>query len=263
MQFDCLRNAFPNGRFVGVLNHRQSDDIMLFVLSAGARMNELELFEKTMTVREVANTLGVAESTVRNIVGSHGWAKNGVRTQLTEEQITIITKEMKSNSSIAHQKNSLLVTSKVATRLEILENYKSATEALISMLESEKAELQAENEKQKEQLAEQKPLVDGYQMFLSAHNSFSMQETAAMLKDENGKSPYGRNSLIEKLRAECILLSKPKPAIPYREYIDRGYFEVKTSVQNGIFHDSTLVFPKGLDYLAKRLGLIVEYKEVA
>mgnify|MGYP002622580256 CR=1 FL=1 len=222
--------------------------------------NELDLFEKTMTVKEVAEALGIAESTIRNIVGNHGWAKNGVRTYLTEEQVTIISREMKSAYSIAQQKDTLLAASKVATRLEILENYKAATEALVQMLESEKAELQAENERQKQQLIEQKPMVDGYQTFLATHNSFTMQRVAAMLKDGNGKSPYGRNNLIKKLKNEDIFMGN---GIPRREYIDRGYFEVRASVQNGISCNSTLVFPKGLDYIAKKLGLIVECGGVA
>lgn len=115
-------------------------------------------------------------------------------------------------------------------------------------------------EKQKAEIAEMKPMVDGYQTFLASHNSFTMQKASAMLKDSNGVSPYGRNNLIKRLKGENIFLDN---GLPRREFIDRGYFEVRASVHNGISCNSTLVFPKGLDYLAKRLGLIVEYGQVA
>lgn len=120
------------------------------------------------------------------------------------------------------------------------------------------ANQQKQIEQQKAQIAELKPLADGYQTFLASHNSFTMQKAAAMLKDKSGKSPYGRNNLIKRLKREGILQSN---GIPYRPFIDNGYFEVRSVVHNGISYTTALLFPKGMDYLGKKLGLIVEYTQ--
>lgn len=220
----------------------------------GFSTKELDLFEKetkVMSVQEVADVLGVTAEAIKKHIRElyPEIIKNGVKTFLNEKQVAEIKQRMIPTTSV--------VGATTDYEMEIM------TQKVIAYHIQKAKEYKQRAEIAEKQLAEQKPMVDGYQTFLATHNSFSMQEASAMLKDKNGKAAYGRNSLIDKLRDEEILLSKPKPAIPYREFIDRGYFEVKTTVVNGISCESTLIFPKGLDYIAKKLGLIIEYGEVA
>ena len=111
---DVVKSVSYGGRPTQVFTEAQATAIKIELQNHSA--------EKTMTVKDVADFLKVAESTIRNIVGKHGWARNGVQTKLNEEQVSIISREMKSNSSLAHQQEgSLLVTSKVSTKTEITE----------------------------------------------------------------------------------------------------------------------------------------------
>lgn len=109
--------------------------------------NELTL-EKTMTVKEIAQAMGVSTDTVKNCIRRIMPEKmqNGKTTFLNEQEVTMISKELKSNTFVSsHQ--TYEVSSQVkntTTRLEVLANYKAATQAMIELLEAEKAELQAQ-----------------------------------------------------------------------------------------------------------------------
>lgn len=224
-------------------------------------MNELDLFEKTMTVKEVAEALSVSSDSIKNCIRRimPNKMQHGKTTLLTEKEVACISAELKTNSHVIEKltdETASRVTN-TTTELEVLANARNALLALDNLYKQKEAEYKAIIAEKDTQLLEQQPMVDGYKMFLTSHGSFDMQKTSALLKDENGHSPYGRNNLIKRLKAECIL---QRNGIPYREYIDRGLFEVRTSVHNGIPFQSTLVYPKGIDYLAKRLGLIVDYE---
>ena len=224
-------------------------------------INELSN-EKFMTVKEVAEAMGVSYDTVNNSVKRlfPEIVKNGVKTKLDEVQIACISKELKSNNTVM-DRVTFEVSSKVkntTTELEVLANARNALIALDNLYKMKEAEYKAIIAEKDNQLLEQKPMVDGYQTFLASHNSFTMQKAAAMLKDKSGKSPYGRNNLIKRLKREGILQSN---GIPYRPFIDNGYFEVRSVVHNGMSYTTALLFPKGMDYLGKKLGLIVEYEK--
>lgn len=108
--------------------------------------------------------MGVSTDTVKNCIRRIMPEKmqNGKTTFLNEQEVTMISKELKSNTFVSsHQ--TYEVSSQVkntTTRLEVLANYKAATQAMLELLEAEKAELQAENERQKQQLIEAAPKVD-------------------------------------------------------------------------------------------------------
>ena len=250
-------------------------------------MNELDLFEKTMTVNEgpkqmsfeagskvkntvtvkdLANELKVAESTVKNAISELRQVVGGVfdvikkNSQggylLTYEQATAIKLKLRERNNLKDN----TVVSQIGNDLEffaLLKKREEEQKILDAYRDRRIKELTEENAWQKQQIAELTPMADGYKMFLTSHGSFDMQKTSALLKDKDGHSPYGRNNLIKKLKTEGIL---QRNGIPYRDYIDRGLFEVRSSVHNGIPFQSTLVYPKGIDYLAKILGLIVDYE---
>lgn len=221
-------------------------------------MNELSLFdevvEKVVTTKELAETLGVEVSSVKRAVQKLGAVLHSVKKNsqggylFTEEQATLIKQEIQGHHNLASRQIDSVSTD---YEMELL------TQKVINYHVQKAAEYKQRAEIAEQKLLEQKPMVDGYKIFLASHGSFDMQKTAALLKDKEGNSPFGRNNLIKKLKAESILQGN---GIPYRDFINRGFFEVRTSVHNGISFQSTLVFPKGIDYLAKRLGLIVDYE---
>ena len=213
-------------------------------------MNELAL-EKTMTTKEVAEVLGVSTDTIKNCIRRimPDKMQNGKTTFLNEQEVTMISKELKSNTFVSsHQ--TYEVSSQVkntTTRLEVLANYKAATQAMIELLEAEKAELQAENERQARQLIEQAPKVDFYNAVTSSKDCIDMAEVAKVLNIKGG----GRKKLFEILREKNILDRKNQP---YQKYVDNGYFRIiETSfvLPDGTqkINLKTVVFQKGLNYI--------------
>lgn len=78
--------------------------------------------------------------------------------------------------------------------------------------------------------------------------------------------PYGRNTLFKKLREMGILFKNRNE--PMQEYINRGYFLLKEKMIDRENHPSfpvikVLVTQKGLEWLAKRLEVIVPDHQLA
>ena len=94
---------------------------------------------RTMTVKEIASAIGVAESTIRNKIADlfPNRAKNGIATRLNEQQVVFLKKNLTPMN--------LTLKSKVdnsVTHLEMLENVQRDLQWLISY----NAELQSQNE---------------------------------------------------------------------------------------------------------------------
>lgn len=92
------------------------------------------------------------------------------------------------------------------------------------------------------------PKVALYDTAMSASNDFTMERVSKTLG-------YGRNKLFQFLRDQKILRSNN---LPYQEYIDRGYFNVRqysiTHLTQGIENKTqTLVTPKGMAYIHELL----------
>lgn len=213
-------------------------------------MNELSL-EKTMTVKEIAQAMGVSTDTVKNCIRRimPDKMQNGKTTFLNEQEVTMISKELKSNTFVSsHQ--TYEVSSQVkntTTRLEVLANYKAATQAMIELLEAEKAELQAENERQAAQIKEQAPLVDFAKAVTESTDCIDIGQAAKVLNVKG----IGRNKLFEILREKGVLDRKNQP---YQKYVDSGYFRViETSfcLPDGTqkINLKTLVFQKGVNFI--------------
>lgn len=105
--------------------------------------------EKTMTVKEIASAIGIAESTVRNKAAElfPDCVKNGIATRLNEQQVTFLKKNLTPRTLTLKSK----VESSV-TNLEMLGNIQRDLQWLISY----NAELQSQNEKLKIELDESK-----------------------------------------------------------------------------------------------------------
>ena len=105
----------------------------------------------------------------------------------------------------------------------------------------------------RKQIEEYKPKILFYEQAMSSKTNKTMMIVAKELKISGG-----RNKLFSFLRSEGILMSgKGKQNIPRQQFIDAKYFEViiKLKIINGEVVDIpvTLVTPKGMDYILKRL----------
>lgn len=114
--------------------------------------------------------------------------------------------------------------------------------------ERQRLALEALNKQREEQLALQAPKVALYDTAMSAGNDFTMERVSKTLG-------YGRNKLFHFLREQRILRSNN---LPYQEYIDRGYFNVRqysiTHLTQGIENKTqTLVTSKGMAYIHELL----------
>ncbi|SEN53101.1 phage antirepressor KilAC domain-containing protein [Lihuaxuella thermophila] len=116
------------------------------------------------------------------------------------------------------------------------------------------ADLAEEKERLEQENRVLAPKAESFDTFMSADNAQPIGTVAKALG-------IGPNKLFARLREEKILMSgnRDKKNLPYQEYIDRGYFRVKeTPIVMGdktINRTQTLVTPKGVDWIAGRLGL--------
>ncbi len=210
---------------------------------------EDEMNEKTMTMQEIADAMGVSKDTIRNCVRRvfPDKMKQGKTAYFNEAEVAVISKELKSNAYVSEQLTSEAASQvkNTTTELEVIANYKQATEALITMLN-------AKNEELKKQLIEQQPKVDTYNRIANSKGLKTMQEVAAELN-------IGTNTLFATLRGLGILWrDRHGTNLPKREYIERGYFEVKEEPYKRDNKDFvyTRVFAtaKGLLWLEKKIA---------
>lgn len=120
--------------------------------------------------------------------------------------------------------------------------------------------LKEERAKRKELEAvveKQKPLVSFANKVSNTKDLINMGEMAKLLKDKHIE--IGRNRLFAILREEGILM---KSNVPYQQYIDRGYFEVKEAVKENNYGNKvfpiTYVTGKGQLFLTKEIQKIFE-----
>ena len=210
-------------------------------------MNEVSLFyEKTMTTKEIAEALGVSVDTVQNAVKalqvtSEDFPKftQGQRAVYNEAQVTAIKLELQNHSKV----NALSPKTTLEKQLIIQQAMQLQAEMI--------AELQAENEKQATKIKEDAPKVDTYNRIANSKGLKTMQEVAAELN-------IGTNTLFATLRGLGILWrDRHGTNLPKREYIERGYFEVKEEPykKNGkdIVYSRIYTTAKGLLWLEKQI----------
>lgn len=193
------------------------------------------LFEKTMTLSEVASVLGYEEETLRKKCAELGYTKNGIKTRLNEEQVTVL------KNSLVPRTSALKVRGQNA--LTELEENNIVANAL-AILQRRNQELQQQNEKLL-------PAANFAYQICSSKDTIDIGECAKVLNKN-----IGRNSLFEFLRTKGVLQQNN---IPYQKYIDSGYFrviETKYITPNGETKISlkTVVFQKGVAYINKLLN---------
>lgn len=186
--------------------------------------------EKTMTVNEVADIMGVTPEAIKKHVREMfpEIIRNGVTTNLNEKQVTLIKTKMTPTTQVVANKTDL-------------EKELIIRQAL--MFQQEKIDkLQLENK-------EMKPKALFYDQVTGSTETIEMKEAAKVLN-----MGIGRNKLFELLRNNKILDNKNQP---YQRYVDSGYFrliETQYEVNGEIrINRKTVVFQKGLDFIRKLL----------
>ena len=226
-------------------------------------MNEVSLFnEKTMTVKEieVMTTAQVAERlhTSSKVILENARKclpdkriENGKPTLWNQEEVTLLLDWLKNHNG--NHSSDLYFESKgaLSTDLTPALKIKKAMELMQEGYEEELAILRAKNEAQKKQLIEQQPKVETYNRIANSTGLKTMQEVAAELN-------IGTNTLFATLRGLGILWrDRHGTNLPKREYIERGYFEVKEEPykKNGkdIVYSRIYTTAKGLLWLEKQI----------
>ena len=208
--------------------------------------------EKTMTTKELAETLGVDVDTVNLTVNRLGFSEvhrkstGGRPTKVfTEAQATLIKQEIQKHHNLKSRQ-----IEKVSTDLEVIGNAINAFKALQDLYTQKEAEYKATIESQKQQLAIARPKAATYDRIADSSGLKTIQEVAKILH-------VGSNSLFSILRDSGILYKTNGVNLPHQKYIERGYFEVKEEPyeRDGKDFVYTRVFatPKGLLWLEKKI----------
>ncbi|TYT78072.1 phage antirepressor KilAC domain-containing protein [Treponema phagedenis] len=221
-------------------NNEQGRRIRQYLIKVeGREMKEAIKNETTMTVKEIAEALGTAESTIRNKAAElfPDVVKNGITTRLNEYQAQTIK-----NALVPRN---LTLKSKVENTVTELEKNQTIIRAM-QYLQERDAALRQENERLKLENAEMKPKVELADALTSSKGAISMAEAVKVLH-----LPFGRNTAFKMLRNAKVLNADN---IPYQEYINRGYFRVRESSWRNAKGKTkislvTEVFQKGMDYL--------------
>jgi phage antirepressor YoqD-like protein len=179
--------------------------------------------ESMMTIKEIAEIFRVDERTIRRAIEKHfpDILKNGIKTYLSELQITTIKKELEGH----HNLGSIAEVKNIQTDLEInnkiIEGYElllQQTAKLQKAIEIQKIEI----EQKSQLLLEQEPKVVAWNNFLNSQGTFSIGEIAAFLVS-SGHKWCGENRLFAFLR-EVGVLQKANWNQPFIEQINNGNF---------------------------------------
>lgn len=199
-----------------------------------------------MTVREVAEAMGVSKDTVLNCIKRimPNILQHGKTTFLTETQVSLISKELKSNNTVT-DRLTVEVSSTVkntTTELEVLSNALSAFNALQDLYNQKEAEY-------KNIIAEKQAILD---RITNGKGCYSISQTAKALK-----LPYGNITLFEKLRNMQILNLDNTPK---QEQINNGNFKIIVKYINEKVGNKTVTLTtgKGLVYLAKKFNTEID-----
>jgi phage antirepressor YoqD-like protein len=208
-------------------------------------MNELtKQGDKRMTVKKVAEVLGVSPDTILDSIkdieaqsenirfgkvqGIHGGKPYYV---LDETQVTAVKMNLRKNSQVA------------AMPKTDLEKELIIQQALV--YQQEKINALADR------LAIAEPKAEFFDQVADCRDALQMRDVAAALNIPD----LGRNKIFELLRKKGVLDDRN---IPYREYQDRGYFRVieqKWTDKEGETHINLkpLVYQRGIDFIRKVL----------
>lgn len=187
-------------------------------------MNDLSI-EKKMTVREIAEILGVTPEAIKKHIRKFFPDKiqKGKTTYLDEKEITLIKMKMLHTTQVVSNK----------TQLEkelIIQQALTFQQEKIIELENQNLIM--------------RPKAEAFDSYMNIDDLMPFRIMAVELE-------LGRNKMLKRLRSENIL---DKYNIPYQKYIENNFFKVKkTKKNNGEPYNQTFVTNKGLEYCRKKL----------
>ena len=200
--------------------------------------------DRRMTVREVAEALGVSEQTIRyharNLYPE--LVKNGVTTLLNEEHVTAI------KSLIGTGRNDLqniLQVKNAITDLEAAEMLLKSAEHFKARFEQEQALRQAAEGK----LAIAEPKAEILDKITATDSDISVRELASVLAVPH----LGQNNLFERLREDGYIDGFNRP---YRRYVESGLIYEKEYYvpQLDATKRQLRITQKGVAYFARKYG---------
>ncbi len=210
-------------------------DVAQWIEHSNSRMM-LQSVDEDEKVVKIAYTLGGAQEQLF-------LTENGLYEVLMQSRKPIAKEFKKEVKKVLH---SLRVNGGYIAHQEDLSDEELIAKALVTA-----QKIIANKEKQ---IAQMQPLAAGYKLTMDADGTYSMAETAKLLK-----LSYGNKKLFAQLRNLGIL---DKNNVPFQEYINRNYFIVVTKpvaigdkVENKVV---TRVTAKGMDFVAKKLGILTK-----
>ena len=218
-------------------------------------MNEVSLFEhepaaeKTMTVKEVAEVLGVSRELITKRIRELFPEKmqRGSTTYLNEAEVTVIKKRIEQNAHLATSYDHTKLVDMPKTNLEKQLLIRQAMQLQNEMI----AELEAKNEQLKSENAKAKPKAAYYDTLIERGNSTNLRNTAKELG-------LLEKQFIKQLQLDGYLYrDKHNQLCPYAEYIQKGFFEIKEWQHGQKSGIQTLITVTGKQYF------IGKYKKAA
>jgi len=189
-----------------------------------------------MNTREVAQALGVSESTVQRHAKELGLTENGKQTELDESAVTVIKTKIERSGrtdlrNVAELPN-------ISTDLEMM-----ILDAKVSAWKTRKIE------QLEKQLTEAQPKIAFHDAVTGSKDTIDIGEAAKVLAIPG----LGRNKLFDVLRTKGVLMLNNQP---YQKYVDAGYFrtiESSYTTPDGSTHVNikTVVYQRGLDFIRR------------
>jgi phage antirepressor YoqD-like protein len=221
---------------------------------------ELKLYSdgkkiKTMTTKELAEYLGCYPQTITDnakICLPNKEIINGKTTQWTEAEVTILIEHIKHNNP--NQSDLMSSTLGIETTLTPLlkaAKLRDQIHKLDSDIEK-RAAIAASMELLNEMLAEAiksaENANEAMDKLLDNRGNINFQVMAGILAKEGMN--IGRNKLFDLLKEKEILMDTN---IPYRKYIELGFFVITNKETPIGLKSVTLITPRGQDYIMKLL----------
>ena len=177
--------------------------------------------EKYMTVNEVAEALKVTDRTIRNMIVKLRNVQSPVQQNkqggylLNEKQVTAIKMELETHHNLPAKES----IKRVKTQLEKVLLIQQA----MTFLKEDVEILTVENKGLKEEIATKQPLVEFAESVRESKSGVLIEEFVKTLRPV-----IGRNKFYGWLREIKIIMKDS--TIPYQVHINKGYFEIRTSI---------------------------------
>lgn len=199
-----------------------------------------------MTIKEIAELTGAAYTTVRRVANTlfPDQTSQGEKSAFDDAQAIKIIGELKFKAKD---------TARLRQNGEALRQNGEAGQSDQLPINARLHNLIAMHREALDVIETMIPKVEAYDAIVSASGLYSMSEASKLLG-------HGRNRLFELLRSAGVLMENNTP---YQTYMERGYFEVKSTTRNNILLHQTFLTGKGVVWLQRGLPQIESRLQIA